>query len=151
MNIVLPIEQFNKHHIFFEKSVKNIVLENSDFIKIIYSNSLCVLNNLYLSFHLNIDSYADTLKKRKYFFAKYNNPNLKNIIEIEKFLLKLANIKNVQPSFTIKENIENGYINCVKTHDVFHNESREILLKISGIWVTKTNYGITYKFIDVSN
>jgi hypothetical protein len=91
-------------------------------------------------------------KKRKFFFIKYKNyNNLKNIIEIEKQLLKLANISDLEPVFTIKETIESGCINCVKTSncDVVDNQSREILLKISGIWVSKTNYGITYKFFDV--
>lgn len=190
MNIVLPLEQFNINHVFFEKSVKNIVLDDSDFIKIIYSNELCVLNNLYLSFHINTNHYEDIFKKRKYYFLKYNNLSLKNIIDIEKGLLNLVNINNwgsagvsvplrwdykggdplpvkplgyagcpcnLQPSFGIKETLENGYINCVKAYsehyseDNFNSDRREILLKISGIWVTKTNYGITFKFIDVSN
>jgi hypothetical protein len=174
MNIVLPLEQFNINHIFFENSVKNIVLDDSDFIKIIYSNELCVLNNLYLSFHINTNHYEDVFKKRKYYFLKYNNLSLKNIIDIEKDLLNLVNINNLggtpvkplgyagcpcnlQPSFGIKETLENGYINCVKGYSEHYSEynftsdRREILLKISGIWVTKTNYGITFKFIDVSN
>lgn len=150
MNVIIPVEHFNKHYVFFEKSVKNIVLENSDFIKIIYSNELCVLNNLYLSFDLYTTHYEDNFKKRKYYFVKYNN-QLKNIIEIEKTLLKLVNINDLQPCFNIKENIESGCINCVKTTTTtLHYERREILLKISGIWVTKTNYGITYKFFDIA-
>lgn len=150
MNVIIPIERFNKHYVFFEKSVKNIVLENSDFIKIIYSNELCVINNLYLSFRLYANHYEDNFKKRKYFFVNNNNAELKNIIEIEKTLLKLVNITDRQPCFNIKENIESGCISSVKTSPHLISESREILLKISGIWVTKTNYGITYKFFDIA-
>lgn len=175
MNIIIPLNDFDKTNIFFEKSVKNIVLEDSDFIKIIYSNDLCVLNNLYMSFKLYIYQYTDMFNKRKYYFNNYDNYNtIQMILNIEKNILRLANIHTIYPRFVIHETLENGILSCIKTQNIKYqtttydgiydiNQQKknyhkivsltptEFILKISGIWVTKTNYGITYKFIEYRN
>ena len=38
MNIVLDIDDFKLENVFFQDSVKNTVMDNSDFIRTMYSN-----------------------------------------------------------------------------------------------------------------
>lgn len=161
MNLTIPIEDFNKHHVFFEQSVKNMIIDDSIFIKIIYSNNLFVLNNLYLSFKLNDVKREDHYKKRKIFFSDKSHSIIRNIMNIEKMVLYLLDYHDLEPIFSIKESIDKGFINCVKndvnyennqTNKLFKvvNNNKDILLKISGIWASKTKYGLIYKFIDTS-
>ena len=48
MNIVFTNDQFNISNVYFNEPIQNTVMENSKFIKIIYSNELIILNGLFL-------------------------------------------------------------------------------------------------------
>ena len=52
MNILLPIDQYANKHIYFSRPIKNMIINDSNFIGIIYSNNNIVLN--YIFFHFNI-------------------------------------------------------------------------------------------------
>ena len=47
MNLVLERENFVFNNIFFYESVKNTVMDDSSFIRIIYSNEDMILNGIY--------------------------------------------------------------------------------------------------------
>lgn len=175
MNLVIPIEKFNIQYIFFENSVKNTIIDDSEFIKIIYSNELVSLNNLYLSFKFNAQHFEENYNKRKYYFSNRHHSLIKNIVLIEKQLLKLLNYTHLEPSFTIRDTIEKGYIQCMSNSNSNNNNynnynnnynynknynnqikfsddnNQHIILKISGLWVSKTKYGLIYKFIEPNN
>ena len=183
MNLVIPIEKFNIQYIFFENSVKNTIIDDSEFIKIIYSNELVSLNNLYLSFKFNAQHFEENYNKRKYYFSNRHLSLIKNIVLIEKQILQLLNYTHLEPMFTIRDSIEKGYIQCMnnnnnnsninnnKNYNNYNNynnnynynknynnqnkfsdnNSQQIILKISGLWITKTKYGLIYKFIEPNN
>ena len=48
MNINVPIDKFDINNIFYSEKIKNTVMPDSYFIRIIYSNSLFTLNGVYL-------------------------------------------------------------------------------------------------------
>ena len=53
---------------------------------------------------------------------------------------------NKTPQFKVKEQVTNG---CIKLHLpnlAFDTKNVSLVLKISGIWETEFNYGLTYKF-----
>ena len=54
MNIALSVKDITIDDIFFLDPIKNIIINNSKFIKIIYSNNLLTLNGIYLI--CNIDN-----------------------------------------------------------------------------------------------
>ena len=56
MNIVKTIDQYNEDYVYFCDPIKNNVMNNGHFIRIIYSAPLFVLNGIYL--HLSITSIA---------------------------------------------------------------------------------------------
>ena len=97
MNIVIEIDNFNKDHIFLQEPVKNNIIDDSKFIRIIYSNNIFAVNTVYIVFNLHI-------------------------IQIENYFNKLHKI----------------------------NSDNEFIIKISGIWENEYEYGITYKFVDMS-
>ena len=61
MNIVLDINTIKKNNVFFCESVKNTVINNSNFIRIIYSNNEVMMNGLYIKFDINKKNYKNTI------------------------------------------------------------------------------------------
>ena len=48
MNIAININDYNEENVYFNTPIKNTVIDNSDFIRTIYSNELITLNGIYL-------------------------------------------------------------------------------------------------------
>ena len=50
MNLVLDENNYNINNIFFYEPVKNTVMDDSKFIKILYSNEFITLNGIFINF-----------------------------------------------------------------------------------------------------
>ena len=60
-------------------------------------------------------------------------------------MLKKCEITDKIPQFKINEQIKNGNLKIFS--DTGNKPTCSLILKISGIWETQNNYGLTYKFI----
>ena len=117
MNVYININDFKIDNVFFYTPIKNTMLINSNYIKIIYSTKDFTLNSIHIIIpnNLNINLY-------NYYKDK--------ITYIENELLnKYSNKKQLN---TILHNIKNN---------------KDCILKISGIWENKTECGLIYKYI----
>ena len=151
MNVVLGLEQFDVNNVYFQESVKNTIMDNSNFIRVIYSNNLFMLNGILLKFNLNIIYTEKSFNKFKCVFDKQrNSAEMLALSTIEKELLSKINIPNKKPISRITEQLTNGYIKIfIDNNKLFNNNNQhEFILKISGIWENESDYGITYKFIE---
>jgi hypothetical protein len=126
MNLVLDENNYNINNIFFYEPVKNTVMDDSKFIRIIYSDEHVILNGLYLKLDIEkkicTGNFLDKTEREilnKYKINK-NNVNKNKCIKIQE-----------QLQFFINKNISN----------------KNIVIKISGIWETNLMIGLTYKFI----
>ncbi len=148
MNIVKTIEQYNNNYTYFCDPVKNNVMNDGNFIRILYSNEYFVLNWIYLLITLNDISCEKYYNKFK---CSFNVSNNKEIIDklkvIEEDLLKKINIKNKEPQYKIYEQLKNGVLKLF--NDIGNKNICSFILKISGVWETSENYGLTYKFIKI--
>ena len=151
MNIVKYIEQYDENNIFYCDPIKNNVMNNSNFIRIIYSTPLFVLNgiNLFLSFNdINVEKYYNKYK------CSFNISAHKDIIEyiriIEANLLVNVNIMCKNPQYKIYDQIKNGNIKFF-SENIEKISNNLFMLKISGIWETETHYGVTYKFLKINH
>jgi len=149
MNIVKDLDQYSDNNAFFCEPIKNNVMPDGNFIRIIYSTGSLVLNGIYLLVPLN-----DIICEKYYTKYKccFNVIRHKDIIEqvkiIEEDLLKKINITSKTAQYKIFEQLKNG---CLKIFtDVGNKQSCAFILKISGIWETQYDYGLTYKFIAVN-
>ena len=91
MNITLSIDQFIPRCIYFGEPVQNTIMENSRFIKLIYSNELVIMNGLYFEIPLNISHKATYFRRNKYFFDMNNSISqriIKRAQDIEYAILK---------------------------------------------------------------
>lgn len=125
MNLVLDINQVTYNNIFFYESVKNTIMNDSEFIRIIYSNNDIILNGIYIKIDIN----------------KHENSNIVNIIDqLEQSILKQYNPNKLQNN-KLKDQLIYNINKISKDNKCIY------LLKISGIWETPYMIGLTYKFI----
>ena len=146
MNIVKRIDQYDNNNIFFCEPIKNNIMNDGNFIRIIYSTNNIVLNGIYLLIILNditCDRYYT--KYRCNFNIAFHKELIDSLNNIEEDLLKKCEISDKIPQFKIYEQIKNGNLKIFS--DIGNKSNCSLILKISGIWETNNNYGLTYKFI----
>jgi hypothetical protein len=151
MNIVKTLDQYDENCIYFCDPIKNNVMNEGNFIRILYSTPTFVLNGVYLLIRLNdiiVEKYYNKYK------CIFNVNNHKDVIEgvktIEDNLLKKINVKNKFAQNKIYEQLKNGNIKIFSDVNP-KTYMNTFLLKISGIWETETQYGVTYKFSKINH
>ena len=146
--LVKSIEQYNEDFVYFYEPIKNNIMNEGQFIRIIYSTPLFVLNGIYIVVNVtytNIEKYYNKFKCT--FDINQYKEMIDSIRLIEEGLLKKVNIHGKIPQHKIYEQLKNGNIKIFS--DFFDKINNTFLLKIAGIWETETEYGLTYKFINV--
>ena len=137
MNIAITAKDLSIDDVFFLDPIKNIIINNSKFIRIIYSNNLLTLNGIYLI--CNIDN-------------KDNNNNNKGLLlyiqKLEDNILNKFSKEKIK-NYKIRDYFNNIFINtdyskCQETYTKY-------ILKISGIWDASNNIGLTFKFLKLDN
>jgi len=145
MILVKTIEQFKENSIFFCDPIKNNVMNEGNFIRILYSTNDIILNGIYFLITLNEINCEKYFNKFKCNFNIELNKYIIDCIKtIEENLLKKYKI-NKNPNFKIYEQLKNGNIKIF--NDLGNKPFQQFILKISGIWETNMNYGLTFKFI----
>jgi hypothetical protein len=146
MNIVTTLDQYDNNSVYFSEPIKNNIMNDGYFLRIIYSTPLFILNGIYISIninHITIEKYYNKFK------CSFDTHLYKDLIEqlyiVEDNIIKKINIKGKIPQYKIHDQLKNGHIkifseNIDKNNNLF-------LLKIAGIWETDLFYGLTYKFI----
>ena len=144
MNIVKIIDQYNDNYIYFCDPIKNNIMNDAKFIRVLYSPSFCTMNGVYLLIQLHdivIEKYFN--KYKCCFQVAHHRDMIENIKLIEDSILKKVNIQNKIPLYKIYEQLSNGNI---KILDNNMSNQNMFALKISGIWETDMHYGVTFKF-----
>tara|TARA_A100001015_G_scaffold315984_1_gene429150 strand:+ start:589 stop:1056 length:468 start_codon:yes stop_codon:yes gene_type:complete len=153
MNIALNIDDFHLNNIYFNEPIENTIIEDSKFIKLIYSNNDVVLNGLFLFLNIKPIQKEVYFKKIKYFFDLNNNTQkLNKIFQIEESILNLYN-NNKNKKTIIKDVLKSGILKLFPNYEDeiqnnrVTNDVNNFILKISGIWENNEEIGITYKII----
>ena len=148
MNIVKRLNQFDIDNVYFCDPIKNNIVTDGTFIRILYSNKLFMLNGIYLLIifnNLTIEKYYN--KFRCNFDINLHKEIINQIKLIEEDILQKNNINDKLPIYKIYDHIKNGNIKIFS--DNIETINNGFVLKISGIWETDINYGVTYKFINI--
>ena len=146
MNIVKTIDQYNEDSVYFCDPIKNNIMTEGNFIRILYSTPIFILNGVYLSININQLTIEKYFNKYKCAFDIGAHANLIQRIKIiEENILRKINILGKAPQYKIYEQISNGNIKIFS--DNIDNITNNFLLKIAGVWETEYHYGLTYKFI----
>lgn len=162
------LENIDYNNIIICDPIKNSIIDYSSFYKIIYSNSYISYNGVFTIFRVN----NVTINKDKVFFNNNNNNNDENnsvfnkLKHIEEHIIKLCNKSKIKKiNYKLKDCLNNNYFKFVNNDDVnkfnnFNNlkllsnsnsDYHYFILKISGLWETRENIGITFKIIKINN
>lgn len=150
MNIVLPLSGYSPNQVFFHEQVKNTVLENGKFTRIIYSNQLFALNGIFLTFHLQVAHVEKLFNKFKCIIDLSDTKSQliqQQIMKLEQELLsKCAALtgKHKLPIYRLTEQLCAGHIKVFNYNSGDFNNN-DFVLKIYGIWENDYEYGLTYK------
>ena len=145
MNLAIDIKQYDHNCIHLCEPIKNNIMNEGYFIRILYTSPYVTLNGIYILIKLNDIVCEKYYNKYKCSFDINNNRyTINRLKEIEENILNKINIKNKTPQYKIFEQIKNGNIKIFNDADI--NNYCTFVLKISGIWETSNNYGLTCKF-----
>jgi hypothetical protein len=141
--------------IIINEPIKNSVLQYNYFYKLLYSTNIVVLTSIFLLFELN----NVILENDKALFNKttHNDNVFNKLNQLEEYILGLINNSKTK-LYKFKELYENQYFkyslcddidkyNDYKYVDTFNEKNDKFILKISGIWESKENIGLTFKII----
>jgi hypothetical protein len=146
MNIVKTLDQYDENYVYFCEPIKNNIMNDGYFIRIIYSSPIFMLNGIYISiniYHTTIEKYYNKFKCN--FDVNTHFELIDKLHSIESNIIKKINIKGKIPQYKIFEQLKNGNIKIFS--DNIDKINNNFLLKIAGIWETDMYYGLTYKFI----
>lgn len=149
MNVAVDMNEFNINNVFYQKPINNTVMDDSNFIRILYSNELITINGIFIKINLKIESIDAYYNKYRCAYQENLNREVINYIKNLESLI-LHNYKtSKKPAYKIKEQLDTMSIKIFTETNV-RNVPSEFILKISGLWETSTEYGITYKFTNIN-
>lgn len=158
MEVSIPLNKINIQNIYFTDKKKNIIVDG-DFIKILYSTNIFEMNGLYILFELEKKEQSWTQIpnriRRVYSFnlsSKENMDSIEQLCKIEHNIIKryiVSNCPSKLPSYILRNQLLSG---TIKYHSEYKDNGKisdkiKTILKISGVWESPTNVGITMKFI----
>lgn len=104
MNIAKNLNQYNENYVSFCEPIKNTIINDSIFIRILYSTPILTLNGIYLLIPFNNIIIEKQFNKCKYSFNMNNYTELiEKIKTIEENILKKIDICDKIPQFKIYE------------------------------------------------
>jgi len=147
MYAVIPFEIYTPTNVILLEPMRNKVIAQSKFIKLLYSNSLFTMNGIFIDFTFNNMSIHKNHTKWRHSFNINGHDNkqiVDNIIKIENELLNLIHIPQTKKKIC-QDQLLNQYI-------TLNNQckSGNVILKISGIWISNTEYGLSFKYISTT-
>ena len=144
--------------IIINEPIKNSVLQYNYFYKLQYSTPIVVLTSIFILFELN----NVLLENDKALFNKntINDSVFNKLNNLEEYILNLINNSKTK-LYKFRELQENQYFKYSLCDDIdkFNNykyvntldgKTSKFILKISGIWESKENIGLTFKIIIVN-
>lgn len=148
INLFTSLDNIETNNIFFQTPIKNTVIDNSLFIRIVYSTKDLVLNGMFMMVPLKICFVEKSYNKYKCSYNIGDNQHIiSQIIALEKSILQKLNIQNKIMRFKISDQLKLGFIKLFSNEPM--KETNVIILKISGVWENEMEYGLTYKFISI--
>ena len=147
MIICNTIDKFDIHYFHNCDPIKNSIIQNGKFYRLLYSSKNFTMNNIYCILeHSSI--FYEKMDNHKYKYKVKFFPRTINLVkQLEEQLLKKINYSNKRRSqLKIYEQISNEYVK-IMDYGLSSINNLKVLLKISGIWENEHNCGVTFKII----
>ena len=158
MNIAVNTNQISTQNLYLLDSKNNIIMNNGKFTKINYVHDFFTMNGIYILFpiHNFVFEQHETKKAIKFQFQHINNHvPLHDLIKLEQKILDFYSsnkCKDYKKSLLLKKKLESGLMKVYRENNIpLPNHHVKYLLKISGIWETNNEIGITYKLFECNS
>jgi hypothetical protein len=155
MNIVLETNKFSINDIYFLEKKKNIIIDGN-FTKIIFSNKYFTMNCIYIKFPIELVKSERSDNKNIIYYNPYNPNNLiiiQEFAKIEYNIIEFYKKMNNCHKKVVNSLSKQLYSGMIKIYNMFreYNENHilQYIIKISGIWETNNEIGITYKIYQI--
>ena len=152
MYVTVNIDSFDIYNIYFGDKQKNNIIDNCYFSNIYYSTHFYTLNNIVLSFKIELNTNNEHTGLAYFNTKSFENKKVFETIEkLEKIVLEYYNQTKQECSFqySLTQQLERGYIKLQVPKKL---KTMDILLRISGIWENKNKeIGLIYKFLKVNS
>ena len=147
MFLAINNNNINTNNLIISEKKKNNVITDSFFYRIYYSDNSFISNGLVISYVFNMTNIEKFFKKIKFNFKEKNNiQNIENIIHIENRLLNYFN-NNKKKKFSLRDQLKQNFLKIQNNNFTHLNLNQlKLVLKISGFWETKYEFGLTYRF-----
>ena len=156
MNLTQDINQYDERKIYFCDPIKNNIMNDGTFTRIIYSNEKVAFNCISMFIQLNDIALEKYYNKYKCHFdtsTSYHKQLINKIQKIEDSILSQISIKHKVRQYKLHEQLVDGNIRFFLETDL--NEkcimNGMFILKISGVWENENHYGLTYKFVKIKS
>lgn len=161
MIVTLDLSKFTLSNMYFLETKKNIIMDGN-FTKLIFSNEFFVMNGIYILFPIDHNGSEKIMNKTQIRFnpfQQYNQILINEFSKLEKSILeyyKQSRMCNCKIVPLLQKQMLIGFMKTNKEYkNQFlineNNKTTQYVLKISGIWETQDEIGLTYKLFEVNN
>ena len=161
MIVTLDLSKFTLSNMYFLETKKNIIMDGN-FTKLIFSNEFFVMNGIYILFPIDHNGSEKIMNKTQIRFnpfQQYNQTLINEFTKLEKNILeyyKQSRMCNCRIVPLLQKQMLIGFMKTNKEYkNQFlineNNKNIQYVLKISGIWETPDEIGLTYKLFEVNN
>lgn len=153
MNFTIDEPNFNVKNVSLMEPKKNIIMDGQ-FTKLNYLCEWFTMNGLVFSTSLDyrITSMGDKIMINYDPYSARNLPVMKFLSSVENQLLDMYSRnkqKHVHKNTLFTKQLYSGYLKIVSNEkDTFRSDKKMWSIKISGIWETNDEIGITYKVFE---
>ena len=152
MYLVLEPDQVRAQYVLTHPPVRNTVMPDSNFIRLIYSDGVMALNGLHIIaklYPLRIEQYFNKYKCT--LDVAKSAREVQTISSLEQMVLDQAGVKGKTPVKRITEQLQQGHFKLFS--EPMRTRSKRspptFVLKMSGVWGTAEEFGVTHKFMEV--
>jgi hypothetical protein len=155
MNIVFEYDDFHSDNIFFLERKRNVVIDGF-FSKIIYSDEFFTMNGIFFAIPLQLQKSGAKDAKYIHFYPHdiKNIYNITKLSEIEHSIInyykKTQGVIEKRNNLVLTNQLYNGCFKIYKENSLPSGQPKKYMLKISGLWESANEVGITYKFMEMA-
>ena len=155
MTLVLNSGNINIENIHFLDPKKNIIIDGN-FTKILYADDDVSINGIYILCPIVFNKDDKTIKSTLSFQPNHpiNMEFIKKMSYLENQILQYYNTISISPkkiNSSLYNQLISGKIKIYSNYIDIDLSQSIIILKISGVWETNYEIGITYKLLHSNN
>lgn len=152
MNFTIDESKFNIKSVALMESKKNIIMDGH-FTKLNYLSEWFTMNGLFFSISLDckLVTVADKVMINYDPYSLHNLPAMKFLSYVENVLLDIyshSRQKHIHKNTLFTKQLYSGYLKVVTDKKNVNSTKKTWCIKISGIWETSEEMGITYKVFE---